>query len=37
MNVNLDVPTGTWRDLTAKEMKEINRLISGSAKTQEVK
>jgi 23S rRNA pseudouridine2604 synthase len=37
MNVHLDVPTGTWRDLTAQEMKEINRLISGSAKTHEVK
>ncbi|MDG1913020.1 MAG: 23S rRNA pseudouridine(2604) synthase RluF [Crocinitomix sp.] len=37
MNVNLDVPAGAWRDLTAQEMKEINRLISGSAKTHEVK
>ncbi len=35
MNVNLDVPVGAWRDLTSKEMKEINRLISGSAKTHE--
>ena len=35
MNVNLDIPVGKWRDLTAKEMKEINRLISGSAKTHE--
>ncbi|NOQ72156.1 MAG: 23S rRNA pseudouridine(2604) synthase RluF [Crocinitomix sp.] len=34
MNVNLDIPTGEWRDLTSEEMKEINRLISGSAKTE---
>lgn len=33
MNVNLDVPVGEYRDLTAKEMKEINRLISTSKKT----
>ncbi|MFT5820634.1 MAG: 23S rRNA pseudouridine2604 synthase [Crocinitomix sp.] len=33
MNINLDIPTGAWRDLTSQEMKEINRLISGSAKT----
>ncbi len=35
MNVKLDIPVGKWRDLTPKEMKEINRLISGSAKTHE--
>ncbi len=35
MNVNLDIPVGQWRDLTTGEMKEINRLISGSAKIQE--
>ncbi|TLX72155.1 23S rRNA pseudouridine(2604) synthase RluF [Labilibacter sediminis] len=33
MNVKLDVPVGKWRDLTKKELKEINRLSSGSAKT----
>ncbi|KYG80271.1 23S rRNA pseudouridine(2604) synthase RluF [Roseivirga echinicomitans] len=33
MNVILDIPVGTWRDITPKEMKEINRLISTSAKT----
>lgn len=37
MNVNLDVPTGTWRDLSAQEMNEINQLISGSTKTQGIK
>ncbi len=33
MNVNLDIPIGKWRDLTAKELKEINRLTSDSTKT----
>ncbi|MHB1278226.1 MAG: 23S rRNA pseudouridine(2604) synthase RluF [Bacteroidia bacterium] len=33
MNIKLDVPTGKWRYLTAKEMKEINRLVEDSAKT----
>ncbi len=32
MNVKLDIPLGKWRDLTAKELKEINRLISDSSK-----
>jgi 23S rRNA pseudouridine2604 synthase len=35
MNVKLDVPVGKWRYLTAKEMKEINRLVEDSAKTVE--
>ena len=35
MNVNLDVGIGKWRHLSAKEMNEINRLISGSVKTNE--
>lgn len=35
MNVKLDVPTGQFRDLTSKEMREINRLIAGSSKTHE--
>ncbi|MHA7101161.1 23S rRNA pseudouridine(2604) synthase RluF [Roseivirga pacifica] len=35
MNVVLDIPIGQWRDLTDKEMKEINRLVSDSAKTHE--
>lgn len=33
MNINLDVPVGKWRDLTAGELKEINRLVSSSSKT----
>jgi 23S rRNA pseudouridine2604 synthase len=37
MNVNLDVGIGKWRHLSAKEMSEINRLISGSVKTNEEK
>jgi 23S rRNA pseudouridine2604 synthase len=33
MNIVLDLPKGKWRDLTAKELNEINRLIEGSTKT----
>lgn len=33
MNVSLDVPVGKWRDLTARELKEINRLTTNSTKT----
>lgn len=33
MNIPLDLPTGKWRDLTPKELKEINRLVADSAKT----
>jgi len=33
MNVKLDLPVGAWRDLTKKELTEINRLVSDSAKT----
>ncbi len=33
MNVELDVAVGQWRDLTQNELKEINRLVSGSSKT----
>lgn len=33
MNINLDLPVGKWRDLTSDELKEINRLVSSSAKT----
>ena len=33
MNVTLDVPVGKWRDLTASELKEIQRLVSHSSKT----
>lgn len=33
MNVKLDLPVGKWRDLTAEELREINRSISKSSKT----
>jgi len=33
MNVKLDLGVGKWRYLSAKEMKEINRLVADSAKT----
>lgn len=32
MNVSLDIPVGKWRDLTSKELEEINRLVSDSSK-----
>ncbi len=32
MNVNLDVPVGEWRDLTARELAEINTMTSDSVK-----
>ncbi|WP_350292016.1 23S rRNA pseudouridine(2604) synthase RluF [uncultured Croceitalea sp.] len=34
MNVMLDVPIGKWRNITAAELLEINRLVSDSSKTQ---
>jgi len=33
MNISLDLPVGKWRDLTADELKEINRLVADSSKT----
>jgi len=33
MTVSLDLPVGKWRDLTAEELIEINRLVADSAKT----
>lgn len=33
MNVKLDIPVGQWRDLTAVELKEIERLLAYSSKT----
>jgi 23S rRNA pseudouridine2604 synthase len=33
MNIHLDIPAGKWRDLTAKEMEELNRMIQDSSKT----
>jgi len=35
MNVHLDVPVGQYRDITPKEMKVLNELISDSSKTHE--
>ena len=35
MNISLDVPVGEWRDLTAKELAEIDRLVASSTKTHE--
>jgi 23S rRNA pseudouridine2604 synthase len=32
MNIKLDVPVGKWRELTEKEVEEINRLVAGSSK-----
>lgn len=33
MNIKLDVPTGKWRNLSKKELKDMNKLLAGSAKT----
>lgn len=33
MNVSLDIPHGTYRDLTKEELKELDRLTSQSTKT----
>ncbi|MGB1269465.1 MAG: 23S rRNA pseudouridine(2604) synthase RluF [Flavobacteriaceae bacterium] len=33
MNISLDMPIGKWRDLTPKELEEINTLVSDSSKT----
>jgi 23S rRNA pseudouridine2604 synthase len=33
MNIHLDIPRGKWRDLTPKELADINKLIKGSSKT----
>jgi 23S rRNA pseudouridine2604 synthase len=36
MNVNLDKLTiGQWRELTEKELEEINRMVATSSKTEE--
>jgi 23S rRNA pseudouridine2604 synthase len=35
MNVNLDLKPGKWRNLTQKEMDEINRLVADSKKTRD--
>lgn len=33
MNVHLDIPVGKWRDLTEKELRELNYLVADSSKT----
>ena len=33
MNVPLDVPVGQWRNLTKKEIRDINEMVASSAKT----
>lgn len=35
MNINLDTPVGKWRNLTEKELRDINSMITSSAKTAE--
>jgi 23S rRNA pseudouridine2604 synthase len=35
MNIILDQQIGKWRDLSKKEMAEVNRLIADSSKTYE--
>ena len=33
MNINLDVPTGKYREFTKEELLELNRLLENSSKT----
>ena len=33
MNIHLDIPVGKWRDLTDKELDELNSLLADSSKT----
>lgn len=33
MNINLDIPTGEYRELTSKELHDLNNLLSESSKT----
>lgn len=35
INISLDVPVGQYRDITAEEMAELNRLLQPSLKTEE--
>lgn len=35
MNIKLDLPLGKWRDLTDKEMEDLNLLLEDSSKTAE--
>ncbi|AVR44108.1 23S rRNA pseudouridine(2604) synthase RluF [Christiangramia fulva] len=32
MNIDLDIPTGKWRDLTEQELQELNQLLENSGK-----
>ena len=32
MNIELDIPTGKWREFTAQEFLELNRLLDHSEK-----
>jgi len=36
MNISLDIPIGKWRNLTDKEIQEINGLVSLSSKTHDI-
>ena len=33
MNIKLDVALGKWRDLTPKELTDLNLMLDGSSKT----
>jgi 23S rRNA pseudouridine2604 synthase len=33
MNIKLDIPIGTYRDFTAKELNQINQAVEQSIKT----
>ena len=33
MNIKLDIPVGTYRDFTAKELNQINQAVEQSIKT----
>ncbi len=33
MNIKLDIPVGKWRELTKKELKDLNKLLVDSKKT----
>lgn len=33
MNIELDLPVGRWRDLTSRELSELNELVKDSGKT----
>ena len=33
MNVKLDIPVGTYRDFTSKELNQINQAVEHSIKT----